>query len=77
MALKNPNIGQKFLEDTESIVHIMKTYKEWLKNEKVFWKWMVSVAYYLKCCFVELPYLQITVINEDKSETTLQSNNQQ
>ncbi|XP_050306153.1 uncharacterized protein LOC126743209 isoform X2 [Anthonomus grandis grandis] len=43
LALKNAEIKDQYIQDTEYIVSIMHVYTEWAKKEKIFWKWMGTV----------------------------------
>ncbi|CAG9766382.1 unnamed protein product [Ceutorhynchus assimilis] len=44
LALKNKEIGEQFIQDTEPQVKILNIYLEWTKKEKQFWKWMVCIS---------------------------------
>ncbi|XP_030764018.1 uncharacterized protein LOC115888421 isoform X2 [Sitophilus oryzae] len=45
LALNNQSCTEHFINNSEPVLHQLNAYTEWLKHEKIFWKWMESVLY--------------------------------
>ncbi|KAF7284392.1 uncharacterized protein LOC143201068 [Rhynchophorus ferrugineus] len=43
LALKDKSYAEKFFSDSEPMMNLLSFYTEWLKKEKIFWKWMITV----------------------------------
>lgn len=45
LALNNEKYARKFMNQTDKITKILINHQDWIKNESVFWQWMVSVLH--------------------------------
>lgn len=50
LALNNEKYARKFMNQTDKITKILINHQDWIKNESVFWQWMVNrkIFFFLK-----------------------------